>query len=403
MTSKYTLVKCGLFSFLIATTIGFAAVNSSTLSMIPYLRAFTIVVSVVILLIYLHDLRVSYHVLLSCVFLLLMNWYGLFRGIENLAHVNYLPRLATSTLIVLTGAVYFGASQSEHAQLSVARYFILSCIAWVLFLIFTGGFEIGAIPRFNFEIYAKSGKAIIYSQGISKFFGLATIACIWVAFKSHSRQERMVVYLLSIMFFLLSFIGGGRGDFLALVTVIAVMLFSHNWRSMIAALIFSIVIYLFFVEYVPRLSDDFVAARRLAVVLNGSSFGLRDILITESLNVILNEPSCTIFGCGFVYFQQYYSYPYGIYPHNILLEAVITWGGPLVLIFIMLFTFGFLKCGRANFLSWMGFFFVIIGMKSGNVIDSWFLLSFFSFYSGVGLSMIFRRPRLRNTRKAHFE
>lgn len=191
----------------------------------------------------------------------------------------------------------------------------------------------------------------------------------------------------------LSFLGGGRGDFLAVVIVIILMISSSSRRGAIMAVLFAFFAFLFFVEYVPKLSDDFVAARRFAVLLSGFNFGMRDILFEESIHILLNEPDCFLFGCGFASFQDYYGYRYGLYPHNILLESAITWGVPLVLLAGFLFALGLFAAGRRRFLNWMGLLFVLIGMKSGDVLGSWFALSFVYFFAGVGVSVIIDKSR----------
>ena len=399
MTTIRQFIRFGLFCFIVGTTIGFASVNATTLSVIPYLRLVALAFAALVLLVYVSDLKVNYHILPSVVIFAFMISYGLLRGLDNLAHVNYLPSLATSTIVVLTGLVYFAIAKAERIQLVSARYFVAFSFFWLLLLVLTGGLEVSNTLGFNFQIYSQEGRVILYSQGVSKFFGIAAIAAMWVASRANKDKRKIILYGSVLVFVFLSFLGGGRGDFLALMIVIFLMIFSKSWRGALFAVLVALMFVLIFFEYVPRLSDDFVAARRFAVLLAEANFGMRDVLFSESLSIILNEPKCFFFGCGFTYFQEHYGYSYGLYPHNIFLEALIVWGAPLVFVVVILFTLGFFTLGRWDFLSWLGFFLILIGMKSGDVLSSWFALSFLFYYAGVGISEIIGKPRARNARE----
>ena len=403
MTTRRALARYGLFCFIVGTTIGFGAVNAATLSIIPYLRMVALAFAAFILLIYASDLKVDYRILPSMVIFAFMISYGLLRGLDNLTYLNYFPNLVTSTIVVLTGLTYFSISRSECGQLFSARYSVVLSLFWFLLLILTGGLEINNFAGFNFQIYSRNGDEISYSQGVSKFYGVAAISAVWAASRTHSKRGNIILYISAALFVMLSFLGGGRGDFLALVAVIFLMILSKSWRGALFSVLVALIFVLLFFEYVPKLSDDFVAARRFAVLLEGSSFGMRDILFKESLHLIINEPECFFFGCGFSSFQEYYGYRYGLYPHNIFLEALIVWGAPLVILVIMLFTLGFFISGRRDFLTWLGLFFVLIAMKSGDVLGSWFALSFLFFYAGVGMSEIIGKRQTRNAREGYVE
>lgn len=397
MTTNHPLIKYGLFCFITGTTIGFATVNNLTIAIIPYLRSVMLAIAALVLLIWASGFKINRRILLSFTLLIFMNLYGTIRGLDNLAYLNYLPDLVVSTIVVLTGLAYFGISESERSQLTVAIYLVIFAAVWFLLLVFTGGLNLTTMA-FDFQVYSRDGRYILYSQGISKFYGFAAIVAIWVAQKVNHIGGKNTVYILSFVFISLSFLGGGRGDFLALIIVIVLMGFLSSLRGALFSLVIVFIVFFFFFEYVPKLSDNIIAAQRFVVILTGSTFGLRDILFNESLHIISNESNCFLFGCGFTYFQEYYGYSYGMYPHNILLEAAIVWGVPLVLFVISLFALGFAKSGRGKFLSWIGIFFVLLGMKSGDVLGSWFALSFIYFYAGVGLSALVGSSRLLRRR-----
>lgn len=107
--------------------------------------------------------------------------------------------------------------------------------------------------------------------------------------------------------------------------------------------------------------------------LDTSNLGMRDVLASDAFELIGNNESCLIFGCGFNAFQYTYSYRFGLYPHNVLIELIVTYGLFLSSLFIIIFMYGINKMRISGNL--VNSFFVIalylflIGLKSGTIID----------------------------------
>ena len=393
---KDNIIKLGLFAYLTATTIGFASVNDFTLAAIPFVRNLSIFIAIGALIYSFSRLTLKVEALAAIVLIVLLYTLGLMRGLGNLNYINYMSALGVSFFIVVTGALYFSNFRSAAAQVPVAAYFLLLAICVVIILIATRGLILAGIPRFNFDIMSSRGGEVSYSQGVSKFFGLACIASIWLLGNVKRRSGKTILLVLFVGFFGISFLGGGRGDFLALVIIIFAMSFSSGWRGALLGAFLGILLYIIVFEVLLNASTDLVSAQRFLVLLEGNDFGLRDVLFAESFDLLLSEEGCLFFGCGYTYFQKYYGYEYGFYPHNIFLEAMIVWGVPLVLMFLVAVVVGFVKRARFDFLTWIGAYFVLIALKSGDIIGSWFALSFLFFYAGVGVSNLFAAGNSNN-------
>ena len=397
MIKSHDLLKYGAFAFLLATTIGFASVNSETLTLIPALRIDLLITSAISLLLYLGSLRASFAIFCAIAFFSIFSIYGVLRGLDNLQHVDFLQALVTSYAVVILGLFFFGSCRSQEQQYSIAINFLIFSIALIAFLFLTNGLELREYPRFNFDLYSDSNNQILYSQGISKFFSLAAIASIFVLRGGHSLVLTTVLQVLFVVFFTLAFIGGGRGDFLALIIVILAFFLLQSWGKLLLCFIGVFLVYQFGRSFLEAISSDIIAAQRFLVLFEVSNLGSRDFLFEGAIDILANEPKCFLLGCGFAYFQNYYGYEYGLYPHNLFLEALITWGAPLVTASFVLFIYGALKEAKSDFLTWVGVYFVLVSFKSGDLLGSWLALTFIFYYVGVGVSVLVRPMRKEQT------
>lgn len=119
--------------------------------------------------------------------------------------------------------------------------------------------------------------------------------------------------------------------------------------------------------------EDLLVFRRFEKFLFDGYLGLRDELIYLSLNLLYNEPKCLVLGCGFNFFQDYYGFNYGMYPHNVIIEFVITYG-----LFISIIIFSLVFIGLKNIIfsktkilliDIFVIYFFLIMLKSGSLIS----------------------------------
>jgi len=382
---SFKLAGFGLFTYVFATTIGFASVNAFTLSIIPLARVVAATICMIVMFAYLLNGKVKLTFILTLLIILLCYALGTFLGLDSITHYGVEQDIIISFALVTVGAMYFIHADAEEAQYIVAKYFFWTSLAIVLILLATGGIVFDPIPGFVIEITSRDGDYLRYSQGISKFFGMACITSIWMLTRSNERVWGLFLLMTSFLFLILSFLGGGRGDILAAAVISSLILISKSRRSFL--LLFLIVVVLIAVVSwaVGEFGDDIVAIRRFAVIVERGGLGERDFLFDRAFELILNESHCFIRGCGFLFFQFFYGDLASKYPHNVLLESIVTWGFFMTLLLTFLFSIGVCKNARSGVVFWWGLFFVLVGMKSGDVVGSWFALAFLYSCAGIGL------------------
>ena len=118
--------------------------------------------------------------------------------------------------------------------------------------------------------------------------------------------------------------------------------------------------------------DEFLIVKRFLFLFNTGTLGVREILLSQSIDLLKEQTVCSVIGCGFNYFQVYYDYNFGMYPHNIFAELLITFGiflGMILIIFILLGTaYGFFSFYSKNFFYWILLYYLGISLKSGSLI-----------------------------------
>lgn len=128
---------------------------------------------------------------------------------------------------------------------------------------------------------------------------------------------------------------------------------------------------------------------RMRDVLEGD-YGSRDQLLMRSAYLLDAEPSTILVGGGMNYFQYYWNFPLGKYPHNVLVEALVTGGIPLLALLLVVYVLSLvrplLQVMRNNAsaderiaLS-LALFLLLISLKSGSLLSFWMLSTFTSLF-----------------------
>ena len=170
-----------------------------------------------------------------------------------------------------------------------------------------------------------------YSLGLSQFYGFGTIFASFASIKSNSKLGVSVLLFFTFFLFgVLSVLGGGRGD-----TIIALgissLFFLRTFPLQSIIIIALALIYILFTDLWFILLDGFVFFQRLAEFEDGLSG--RGELLSQSLDLINERPHCLLLGCGFDYFQSFYGYDIGLYPHNVVAEYLITLGNLFIIFY----------------------------------------------------------------------
>jgi hypothetical protein len=231
----------------------------------------------------------------------------------------------------------------------------------------------GFLPVLQFSLIPGEPKIDFYSQGVTRIFAVAVLA---IAFKvSNERLPtplNLGLIFLAFCFFVLA--GGARGETIFCIIVL-IFIVCKSWKSISICIV--LLSLLFAVSQIPdslEILTQLPAVWRLLAAYQENSLAQRDVLLLQSLSLLAENPRCALFGCGLGFFQEYYGYDYGEYPHNWIAEAVISFGAPIVMLFM--FVVGshiwtrYRHFGRnEKFLLVLALYFFGIALKSGNILS----------------------------------
>lgn len=367
-------------SMISTTSLSYAIISS----ILPVLILFFLLAIVVLLLI--NRIKTQYitMVFLISVFMIYAYTISILYG-TTINNIDIFTTLA----FAISGTYILVNNNLNDYNKSLGDFFIIYCIAILVFNIFIGGLTFEPLPKFNFEYISNQLDAHVdYSPGISQIFALGALASASLTNYYDQKKTRLMLIALTIIFLILSLIGGSRGDSLAGVALVIIYFmlnlnykFKFGFIAMLASL--SILLYN---------SIDFetlVIFNRISDLSN--NYGLRDVLFSQSIRLLYENLNCLIFGCGFNFFQNYYQYPLELYPHNILLELLITVGLPITGFISYLVYRGFKIYRNFNnngaLISLFFLYLLFVGLKSGSITSSWLLITLSCYF----LSFNFRK------------
>ncbi|MBO6668050.1 hypothetical protein [Parvibaculum sp.] len=390
------IIRVGTFSYFVGVTIGFASVNEASLVAIPYVRSVALSLAALCSFFYLLSGFARPTTIAALAIAISTYSYGLLLGLDNLEHFALAGMLFQSIVVVSFGTLYVSISDRYGVQESLPKYYAVFAFLCLAFLVMTNGVNFNFPPSFQFSLFAESGSAFTYSQGVSAFFGLAAICSLWNFLNASLRRAKVIHLIFFLCFLLFSLVGGARGEVFFLVVVV-LMMSARNGAAGRRAISLLAVLAIGLLLVMDGLAlGEVTIVKRFFEIFSGQTLGYRDVLFSQAASLLTEEPGCLFIGCGYAHFQAHYGYSYGFYPHNLLLEAVITWGIFNMVILSLLFSVGLKGVGRFGLLEYLALFFLLIGMKSGDLIGSWLAMSFFYYYCGIGLLRIVRVYRARS-------
>jgi hypothetical protein len=256
-----------------------------------------------------------------------------------------------------------------------------------------GGLSYYPLPRYNLEYGSNLiGREENYSLGLSNFFGLSTIAAAFCAMTVQSNAKKVLYCTLIITFLALTFLGGGRGEIIATLVILFLSLLSRLPYSRVMAITVLFFSVAFAAVGMVDVSETVVFQR--GVNLFEGDFSSRDSLLVDALHLLQDNPRCLVFGCGVAFFQAYYGFEVGLYPHNVIAESIITFGLPINICVCFLFIRGLIiywrRVGYVDLLLAFSMFSFIVGLKSGALYSSWLLVASVLAFSCLG-AVGFRR------------
>lgn len=181
------------------------------------------------------------------------------------------------------------------------------------------------------------------------------------------------------------FQGLARGEAIAFVLALG-LIFAP--RFTVVAIPFYVTIISFLVTRI-----DSSLTERLGALVEGD-YGMRDVLLLDSLAMLAEQPWLLLIGGGINAFQAHYNLSSGLYPHNVLVEACITGGGFMMFamtwIYVrpILIELGRAWAGRSTFeeryVLAFAVFLMIVMLKSGSLVDMWTLTIFTCLFMKMG-------------------
>lgn len=186
-----------------------------------------------------------------------------------------------------------------------------------LLVLFWGGLSLSP-PGLNFQTI--EGADLAYGQGFTK---ICVIAAVYFMVIATNERRAITLYGLSGFFMVLALLGGSRGELMAgLFALMFFLLRRPNAINMTLISAGALFLLVFVIQ--SGIWSEFAVFNRFASFAEGD-FSMRDLLFVQALDLIGTGP-CSLFGCGFNFFQIWHNYEFGLYPHNVFLEVIITFG-----------------------------------------------------------------------------
>lgn len=301
--------------------------------------------------------------------------------------------LAIDFILSFCGIVLFGTQFNIATRVlpdAILPLFMFYSMGAFLLTFITGGVIIGLPPQFVFDVASDDlGRAETYNLMLTSYFMLAAIfaASGFARFGLNARGS--IYFILLLLFLVLSILGGGRGELVSGLIIVAFVLFRERKVRWISIVTFGVIAFAGLVLAAISLFEDMVIVQRLYLIYEGD-LSDRDILLEQVIDLLVNEPRCLIVGCGPGYFQRYYAYDFGSYPHNSIAEAIVIFGFPLLIIGLAFAAIGFekyfKKVGGLDLYFLLFIYSAFISLKSGYLFGSWVLVSGFFVFIGIGFA-----------------
>jgi len=257
---------------------------------------------------------------------------------------------------------------------------ILLVLVYVIFLIGISAIDVeGYIPIIKFAFVEANTKAAIdyYSQGLTGFLSVGVIACVFkISRDKLSAGYKAGIIAVALCLWILSLASGGRGEVIACAVTVFIIL-CRSWKTFIAVLIM-LAMLLYGVDVLLHDAgtlSKFPVIWRFLDAYEAASWGERDLLWSNAWSLLGQNPSCILFGCGLNFFQEYYHFEFGIYPHNWIIEFIISFG-VLLLIAVAVLVGVYIARNYKNFnvnerfLVFLSVFFFMISLKSLSLLGN---------------------------------
>jgi hypothetical protein len=375
-----TTVIWGLFLFMVMISIGYLTSNEISHLIVVSVRFVSIAGIVFVLLVLLKMRMIKWRQLISSALYLLLILYGTSMSIWSGAFEMGQQNLLMNFAVTAVGLVLISMPKGEIFPDTITKKYVWYVLLGLMLTVYIGGLKLDMPPHFVYDYQTSlNGINIEYSQEMSKFFGLGAIAAAFLISKSTIKYKRIFLACIVLMLLTLSFLGGARGESVAAALIVFTFLANKfPFKFFVFFIAGMVVIYTLFNDIESYLSS-FVVFKRLLPIFTEGNLGHRDFLLNQVVTLLSREPKCLVIGCGFGYFQSYYGYDFGMYPHNFIAESIIVFGLPITMIFLFSVIGGVKtysrRVGYMDLFVLIFLYSTIINLKSGYLFGDWLFTS----------------------------
>jgi hypothetical protein len=404
---KIYLVGTNLFLliFLLANIHGLF-INDFLTSFFMFFRyLLLVVIGLLLTKIVLNSKKLKKNIIMALVINLSLLVYALYFGEINSG--NELNDFGSYFILVLsfffTLSIFFSVNENDYFLINKIKnnlslkpsipmnYKLLGAFyIFVILLVYFGSDFSFLSSKINFNVDAQ-GIPQVYNQNTTNFFAFGAIFFTFIACALKNKISFFFI-IIAMLYFYFSFLSGGRGGIIVGFVIINLILFKFLSVAQIILYLFSfsgLLAGILFYEIIDL--SNLIALDRFKLIFNHADFGYRDVLLRQSFELLSDRLVCVLIGCGFNFFQVYYGYDAGMYPHNIFLELIITFGFliavPLILLTILGCVLGYLSKFGNTFMFYVMLHFLGIHLLSGNLV-SIVAISIILYFSYISLKSI---------------
>lgn len=323
------------------------------------------------------------HLALLIYGLLMSLQFGGYIYFDTFRHIEYLLASVVIT-ILLSGYISSANNKFYHSDRQIWMIAVFIIIG-MIYLLADGALVFTPLPMFLFASY---DAVLEYSPETSSMLILSAIYFLFLA-KGQNRSVKIALFCIVLLFFSLSLYAGSRGEVIVGLIVMSGILFRHFTikESIVMCLTLLMIIFITanvndiigFIKKILFIADGKMNLQaspfveRMRSVATGEHFGNRDFLLKQSFLILFDNYNCALTGCGFNYFQLHYNYEFGMYPHNFIMEMIITYGLFLGLLILATAFCGLVASLTNNysdkFLYFTCVFLLGVAAKSGTLIS----------------------------------
>lgn len=370
----------GLVAYLVMISIGLVTTNVLSRSFVVPIRVVGVVMAVCFAVISVASQKNKKIVLIGLIIYWNLLCFGSFLSLGSNSFAVVQDVFIVDSVVTSIGIVVISLSLQTRVFDGVALAYVYYGLLGIAITLLCRGIVLDVPPRFLFE-YSKDGldgNSALYSQGVSRFYGYCAVAVAYLTKRGNSKIHRIGLSILLWTFLGLSFLGGGRGDsFAALVIVLIYFLLV---KTVIKINLVGLVVLIIGIIWYngSEFVGELIFIQRFGVFIGGD-YGDRDLLLRQVTDLIIGIPNIWILGSGFGFFQNFYNYEFGMYPHNAVAEALIVFGVLPAFMLIGLVLYG-VRCyvKTQNSVDLFLLFYIyssLIEMKSGYLFGGWFFTS----------------------------